>query len=80
MGLRPRARFARAWSSAIKRRLTVFQELAIVWFVLGLSENSTVRPPQCPLMISTIGLAENDDSEACERILEICNPLGRNGV
>ena len=31
-------------------------------------------------MISSKKLDENDDSVACDKILEICNLLGRNGV
>ena len=31
-------------------------------------------------MVSTLSLAENDDSEACDNILQIGHPLVRNGV
>ena len=32
------------------------------------------------MMIITINLLENDDSKACETILQIGHLLGRNGV
>ena len=32
------------------------------------------------LTLSSIKLDDNDDCVACDRILEICNLLGRNGV
>ena len=47
---------------------------------MGLYENLTVRAPKCRRMTTTIRLAENNDSEACDNILQIGHILCPNGV
>ena len=64
----------------IVRRLTVFWKLVIFWAVIGFSENFTVKAPKCDYNVDHQIPSENDDLEACDRILEICNLFGRNGV
>ena len=49
-------------------------------FGLALSENFTVRAPKYRFMISTIRLAENNDTEARDNILHTDHLLGRDGV
>ena len=62
------------------RRLTVFWKLVIFWAVIGFSENFTVKAKKCNYHEKTKLLDESDDLAACDRILEICNLFGRNGV
>ena len=49
--------------------VTEFWKSAIFWAVMALGDNFTVRVQSVVLMVSTISLAENDDSEACDSVL-----------
>ena len=66
----------------IMRRLTVFFKLVIFWAGIGFSENLTLTALKFHFddKLHEKKLHENDDSVAYDRILEICNLLGRNGV
>ena len=64
----------------IKKRVTVYCKLAILWLIMGFSENYTVRAPNVALMISTKTQAENDDSEASESNLQIRHGLVGNEI
>ena len=61
----------------IGRRLTLFYKLAIVWVILGSSENFTLDLQDVAVVISSIASAENDDLEACHNILQIRHLFGR---
>ena len=50
----------------IQRLVTEFWKSAIFLVVIALSDNFTVRAQTVVLMVSTIRVAENDDSEACD--------------
>ena len=60
----------------IQRRV----KLAIFGVKLALSEDFTVRGPNIALMISTITIPENDDSEACSSSLQFAHFRGQNSV
>ena len=47
---------------------------------MGLSDNFTVRAQSVVLMVSTIEVAENDDSEACDIIFQTNHLMSRNFV
>ena len=47
---------------------------------MGLSDNFTVRAQSVVLMVSTIGVAENDDSDACDIIFQTGHVMSRNLV
>ena len=53
----------------IQRRVTEFWKSAIFLVVIALSDNFTVRAQTVSLIVSTIKVGENDDSEACDIIL-----------
>ena len=54
----------------IQRRVTEFGKSAILFVVIELRENFTVRAQTVVLIVSTIGVADNDDSEACDIIFQ----------
>ena len=64
----------------IQRRLTEFWKSAIFLVVIALTKNFTVRAQSVVLMVSTIGVAENDDSEACDIIFQTGHLISRNLV
>ena len=65
----------------IKRRVTEFFKSAMFCVIMGLSDNFTVRAPKCrSYLVSTIGVAVNDDSEACDNILKTNHVMSRNLV
>ena len=47
---------------------------------MGLSDNFRVRGQSVVLMVSTIGVAENDDSEACDIIFQTGHDISGNLV
>ena len=47
---------------------------------MELSDNFRVRAQSVVLMVSTIGVAENDDSEACDIIFQTGHLMSRNLV
>ena len=47
---------------------------------MGLSDNFRVRAQIIVLMVSTIGVAKNDDSEACDIIFQTGYVMSRNVV
>ena len=53
---------------------------AIFCVIMGLSDNFTVRAQRVVLMVSTKGVAENDDSEACDIIFQTGHLMSRNLV
>ena len=60
--------------------MTEFWKYAIFLVVMALSENFTELLQSVVLIVSTISLAENDDSEASDRVFQIRHLLGSNGV
>ena len=64
----------------IQRRLTEFWKSKMFLVVIALSDNFTVRAQTVVLMVSTIGVAENDDSEACDIIFQTGHLISRNLV
>ena len=64
----------------IQRRVTEFWKSAIFLVVIALSDNFTVRAQTVVLIVSTIGVAVNDDSEACDNILKTNHVMSRNLV
>ena len=53
--------------TTVKRRVTEFCKSAIFWVIMGLSDSFTAKA-FVALMISTIGVAQNNDSETCDNI------------
>ena len=53
---------------------------AIFCVIMGLSDNFRVRAQSVVLMVCTIGVAENDDSEACDIIFQTGHLMSRNLV
>ena len=53
---------------------------AIFCVIMGLSENFRVRAQSVALMVSTKGVAEKDDSEACDIIFQTGHVMSRNLV
>ena len=47
---------------------------------MGLTDNFTVRAPQCRMMVSTIGVAKTDSSEACKNTFQTGRLMSRNLV
>ena len=64
----------------IQRRLTEFWKSAIFFVVIALSDNFTVRAQTVVLMVSSIAVAENDESEACDIIFQTGHLISRNLV
>ena len=64
----------------IQRRVTEFWKSAIFLVVIALSDNFTVRAQTVVLIVSIIGVAENDDSEACDIIFQTDHLISRNFV
>ena len=64
----------------IQRRLTEFWKSAIFFVVIALSDNFTVRAQTVVLMVSSIAVAENDESEACDIIFQNGHLISRNLV
>ena len=64
----------------IHRRVTEFWKSGIFLVVIALSDNFTVRAQTVVLIVSTIGVAVNDDSEACDNILKTNHVMSRNLV
>ena len=64
----------------IQRRLTEFWKSAIFLVVIALTKNFTVRAQSVVLMVSTIGVAENDDSEPYDNIFQTGHLMSRNLV
>ena len=60
--------------------MTELCKSAIFGVIMGLSDNFRVRGPSVVLMVSTIGVAENDDSEACDIIFQTGHVISRNLV
>ena len=56
----------------------MFAKLAMFWAVIEFSENFTVKTPKCNYDREHQITRLSHDSEACDRILEICNLLSRN--
>ena len=53
---------------------------AIFCVIMGLSDNFTVRAQSVVLMVSTKGVAEKYDSEACDIIFQTGHLMSRNLV
>ena len=64
----------------IQRRVTEFWKSAIFLVVIALSDNFTVRAQTVVLMVSSIAVAENDESEACDIIFQSGHLISRNLV
>ena len=65
----------------IQRRVTEFWKSAIFLVVILLSENLVVSASKCRfLMVCSIGVAVNDDSEACDNIFLTGHLMSRNLV
>ena len=62
----------------IQRRVTKFWKSAIFLVVMALSDNFTEEHESVVLMVSTISLAGNDDSEASVSVLQIGHLLDRS--
>ena len=62
----------------IQRRVTKFWKSAIFLVVMALSDNFTEEHESVVLMVNTISLAGNDDSEACVSVLQIGHLLDRS--
>ena len=60
--------------------MTELCKSAIFCVIMGLSDNFTVRAQSIVLMVSTIGVAENDDSDACDIIFQTGHVMSRNLV
>ena len=57
---------------------TALSKLAIVWIVMGLSLDFTVKDPNNVVIISTVRQAVNNELEASYSIFEIKHILDRN--
>ena len=62
----------------IQRRVTEVWKSAIFLGVMALSDNFTVTVQSEVLKVSTIRLADNDDSLTCVSVLQIGHLLDRN--
>ena len=60
--------------------MTELCKSAIFCVIMGLSDNFRVRAQSVVLMVSIIGVAENDDSEACDIIFQPGHLMSRNLV
>ena len=60
--------------------MTQLCKSAIFCVIMGLIDNFRVRGQSVVLMVSTIGVAENDDSEACDIIFQTGHDISRNLV
>ena len=60
--------------------MTELCKSAIFCLIMGLSDNFRVRAQSVVLMVSIIGVAENDDSEACDIIFQTGHLMSRNLV
>ena len=64
----------------IKRRVTEFCKSNIFCVIMGLTDNFTQELQSVVLMVSTIGVARNDKSEACDNIFQTGHLMSRNLV